>query len=290
MLKRVFGELEWKPREVQIDQFLLASNSINAFKTVQENVSLNLEKNNKIIITQIQIILSSHPRLKERINPFLGEELNDMNLKASIEHIFKVFYELLAEKGLITMSGNKENQNMSNETIQKLPKLKSVLSKKKKSNQKSLNESKSKNSNKHNIEGEITSDLERQRREICFGASRELKNILSQSEMPRQRTFTEFSKVEKKQNESILLTGKEKRKLNVNKSRENSREVVNDSISERKSALNTSMKVMNLSKNLSITDSMGGNSQFIGMSIANNKNSYINGRDQNKHYIGLYWK
>ena len=121
-------------------------------------------------------------------------------------------------------------------------------------------------------------ELEKQRREICFGASRELKNILSQSEMPKQRTINDYSRVDKR-NESILLTDKEKQKLDVERSREGSRELSTNPQMERKSALvNTSMKVMNLSKNLSITDSVGCASDLLGISVANNKNSCFNGK------------
>lgn len=284
LLKRVFGELEWKPREAMIDHFLSASNAVNAFKTVQDDVSLNFEKNNKIVVTQIQILLTGHKKLKNSLSPFLGPKNSTRELKQTIEEVFRIFYDLLAQKGLITMSGSKENNSDTKcdpVSDKKAVHLKTVLSKKKKSFVMSPEKPKKL---KNDIEKEAllehksATELEKQRREICFGASRELKNILSQSEMPRQRTMNDYSRVDKK-NESILLTGKEKRKLDVERSRDLSREQMPDSACEGKSGLvNTSMKVMNLSKNLSITDSVGRHSELLGISVANNKNSNFNGK------------
>lgn len=289
LLKRVFGELEWKPRETLIDHFLSASNAVNAFKTVQDDVSLNFEKNNKIVVTQIQILLANHAKLRNGLSPFLATHGAGRGLKQTIEDVFRIFYDLLAEKGLITMSGSKNKD--SSETEQepasdtKTANLKSVLSKKKRSfvvSPEKPSVAPQEPRPEAPLEQKSAMELEKQRQEICFGASRELKNILSQSEVPRQRTLNDYSRTDKR-NESILLTGKEKRQLDVERSREMSREHVPDSAGEGKSGLvNTSMKVMNLSKNLSITDSVGRHSELLGISVANNKNSAFNGKpDQN---------
>lgn len=289
LLKRVFAELEWKPKEIQIEHFLVASNAVNAFKSVQNDVSFNFRKNNRIVLSQIQILVSNHSTLQNSLERFIQpkhEDLHEQEMKQSIEQIFQAFYGHLSQRGFITMSGsktqNKEKSLFEREAGQS-GNLKSLLLKKnsslKGSSAKLLPDSSFKQSIHRNSKYSAHEVLEKERREICFGASKELKNILSQNDFNRPRTLTEAS-VKDRRNESILITDNEKKKLQVELSREQSRECVNnESVSDHKSGLlNTSMKVMNLSKNLSITDSNGRHSQILGISLANNKNSYLNGR------------
>ena len=303
MIKNVYAEMQFTEKEQVIEKFLNESNAVNAFRHIEPNTAENLIKNNKVIVSQIEILINGYPQLKNQLTWVLSAQTirPRITLKTSIENIFRIFYDILAEKGLITLSGldqltgreshinlNKSFKNeepnsyesriveqSKNESLRQILSQKKVIDKPKVQQVTPTSEDISLTAHFDTQE-----NLEKQRLEICFEGTKELKNMLSQSEITRIRKPKDTSKYERK-NESILLTGKDKERLDALQSRECSRNATHraDSVVEKNNSMaNTSMKVINISKNLSITDSGVGHSQLIGISLANNRNSCLNGK------------